>query len=299
MNKRRILPIFLVALAVCITSIYDTSTFADISKAVSNLTGRQTTAQTDANQLNVSFIDVGQGLSVLAVIDGEAMLYDTGEAPSATAVLEELNKTGVKNLRYLVLSHPHTDHIGAATEIMENIPVDTLISPKFTKEDMPTSATYRNILKSIDKNSINAIAAKTGDTYTLGNSATITVIEANPLHEAYNNKSIVMKLSLGEIDFLLTGDAEDKLLDELVGDTKIQNIEVVQTPHHGSRTSVCPELWEDILPQYGVISCGKSNSYMHPHTEVLELYKKLDITPLRTDKLGTVRISTDGQQLNF
>ena len=47
-------------------------------------------------------------------------------------------------------------------------------------------------------------------------------------------------------------------------------------------------------PQLAVISCGKDNSYGHPHRETLERLRAASVQVLRTDEVGTVHIALDG-----
>ncbi len=282
MNSRRkvFAAIFIVA-AVVVGVLMDSDL---VSSAQQWISGKAESA------IDVSFIDVGQGLSVLVTSGGEALLYDTGDSKASVAIQTELEHMGVKNLKYMVLSHPHADHIGSAADIIDKLPVGLVIAPKLAEDEIPTSAAYRKMLESIADNKVAATTAKEGATYSLGGTDNIKIVKASTKYKDYNNKSIVMTVSVGNRKLLLTGDAEDKILEELVGDKELYGVSVVQTPHHGSNTSTCNQLWEDIKPAYGVISCGKGNRYMHPHKEVLDLYDRLGVNTLRTDRLGTVRI---------
>lgn len=65
--------------------------------------------------------------------------------------------------------------------------------------------------------------------------------------------------------------------------------------HHGSKTSNSEDFINAISPEIAVISCGKDNSYGHPHQEVLDVFAKYDIKVLRTDMEGDIRIISDGE----
>jgi len=42
-----------------------------------------------------------------------------------------------------------------------------------------------------------------------------------------------------------------------------------QVPHHGSKSGWCRQLYHELMPAYGVVSCGLSNRYGHPSTKVV------------------------------
>lgn len=53
------------------------------------------------------------------------------------------------------------------------------------------------------------------------------------------------------------------------------------------------------MPQYAVISCGKGNSYGHPHEEVLSRLYDADVTLFRTDLQGDIVCTSNGSSVKF
>ena len=73
--------------------------------------------------------------------------------------------------------------------------------------------------------------------------------------------------------------------------------DVLKVGHHGSSSSTTYPWLRAVAPQYAVISCGKDNSYGHPHEETLSKLRDAEVEVLRTDKNGTIVFTTDGTSL--
>ena len=75
--------------------------------------------------------------------------------------------------------------------------------------------------------------------------------------------------------------------------------DVLKCGHHGSRTSTCEAFLKATNPTWAVISCGKDNSYGHPHQETLTRLDDDDVQVYRTDQLGTVIATSDGTNISW
>ena len=80
-----------------------------------------------------------------------------------------------------------------------------------------------------------------------------------------NDDSLVMRIRFGSTSFLLTGDMEKKIEQDLADAGLLEHDDVLKVGHHGSRTSSTPELLDLEHPAFGIISAGFDNSYGHPH----------------------------------
>ena len=76
----------------------------------------------------VHFLDVGQGDCSLIICDGKTMLIDAGENGNESDIIEYLNNQGVKTLTYFIATHPHSDHIGGAQEVINSFEVENIIN---------------------------------------------------------------------------------------------------------------------------------------------------------------------------
>jgi len=116
-----------------------------------------------------------------------------------------------------------------------------------------------------------------------------------PVGEPKNNDSLVMRVQFGERSFVLTGDVERAIEQEIEGG--MGHSDVLKVAHHGSKTSSTPALLDSLHPVFALISNGFENSYGHPHPDILARLAERGICVLRTDALGLISIRTDGRRL--
>ena len=106
----------------------------------------------------------------------------------------------------------------------------------------------------------------------------------------------MLRVRYGETAALFTGDAEATA--ERIALRALPHhyfkADVLKAGHHGSSSSTCDAFLAAVDPQLAVISCGKDNSYGHPHRETLERLHAASVQVLRTDEVGTVHIALDG-----
>lgn len=235
-------------------------------------------------------IDCGQADSILIKSSDDVILIDAGESKDATEIKKVLDNMGVKEISLLVATHPHSDHIGGMQEIVENYNIKKIIMSPQTH----TSKTYENLLNAIDAKGNTISVAEPGKEYSIGD-INIKVIGPCDDYDELNDNSVVMVASYGNIDMLLTGDAEftaEKDYVEYLDDS----IELLKVGHHGSDTSTSDNLLSIIEPEVALISCGIDNKYGHPCQETLDKFNKLNIPVYRTDLMGDIIIRTDGNK---
>ena len=113
-----------------------------------------------------------------------------------------------------------------------------------------------------------------------------------------NNNSLVLRLTWGEAEFLLTGDIGTEAEKLLLGSSQDLSADLLKVAHHGSGSSSCSEFLQAVNPAYAIISVGEDNRFGHPDETVLERLANLGVvTVLRTDQQGTIEFTTDGQRL--
>ncbi len=246
--------------------------------------------------LFVHYIDVGQGDAELIECNGEYMLIDAGENGGEASLIAYLREVGVKKLKYVVATHPHSDHLGGVAEVIEEFEVENVIMPKIPKSATPTTKTYRHFLDAVKKSGTKGIYAKLDSEYTIGDATFKILGPVNANTENLNDLSVVIKLTHGENTFFFSGDAEKEAERDLVeryGDEL--DCDVYKVAHHGSSTSSSKELMGVLTPEICIISCGEDNSYGHPHDETEELLYSITDKIYRTDICGTVIVSSDKQ----
>ncbi len=266
-------------------------------KAFEDGDGILTTSNTAS--ATVTFLDVGQGDSVLIQTDDATVLIDGGERDQGSVVWDDLQKYGVTTIDYVIASHPHSDHIGGLITVLNNaattsdLTVSAVILPDVPDESVPTTRTYELFLDGIDANGITPTFLSEKETLSLGTDASLQLIPppAGETYSSLNDYSIAAYLDCGGKTFLFTGDAEkEEEADWISTDafSGISDIDVFKAGHHGSRTSSSETLLVQMQPTYAVISCGVDNSYGHPHKEALQRLGSYCDTIYRTDTDGTV-----------
>lgn len=244
--------------------------------------------------LVISYLDVGQADSILIENNKETMLIDAGNNEDGKLLVKYFKEKGITNFKYLVGTHPHEDHIGGLDDIINNFEIETLYMP----DAITTTKTFTDVLDAIENKGIGYKVPKIEETFTLGE-ATIQVIYTGTDTKELNNTSIVLRLIFGETSFLFTGDAEDKVEKDILNNKLNIQADVLKVGHHGSRYSTTDEFLNSVNPKYAIISVGTGNSYKHPEDIVLNKLKDNNIEIHRTDKEGTIIVTSNGKNINI
>ena len=245
--------------------------------------------------LDVHFIDVGQGDSILAESDGHYMLIDAGENDQAGTVISYLKAEGVTKLDYVIGTHPHSDHIGGLDKVIDTFPVDKVFLPPVEH----TTKTFEDVLDSIASRGLKITKPKPGDSYDLGNASFTILSPVKDYGNDLNNWSVGIRLTYGDNSFVMCGDAENQAEEDIVNSGAVLKADVLKAGHHGSSTSTSDAFLKKVSPSWVVIQCGKGNSYGHPHKETMEKLKKAGCQILRTDEEGTITAFSDGKTITW
>lgn len=245
-----------------------------------------------AEELEIHFLDVGQGDCTLLFCGGEAMLIDAGDNNQGTRIQNYLQKQDVETLKYVVCTHPDEDHIGGMDVILYKFDCETIL---MTEEDKDTN-TYRDVADTMENRGYERTLPVVGQQYSLGD-ADFTILAPSGLSGDSNNNSVSLLLTHGSNRILFTGDAEEEEEEEMMDGGILSDVDVYKAGHHGSRTSSSEKLLETVSPEYAVISCGEGNSYGHPHAETMNQFRARGIQVFRTDEQGTIVMTSDGSEI--
>lgn len=253
-----------------------------------------------SNNMNVHFINVGQGDSILIQVNNKNLLIDSGPKDSKKDLINYLNNLNIKKIDFLLATHPHEDHIGNMAEIIKKYEIKAFYSPKVTT----TTKSFESMIDALKSKNLKINILKSGPTsIDLGENTTVSILSPNKDKyisgntENLNNYSPVILIKFGENKFLFTGDAEMEVEKEILSSNIDIKADVLKLGHHGSSTSTSEEFLNVVNPSIGVISVGEDNSYGHPHKEVLNLLNSKKIKILRTDIDGNIIISSDGKNI--
>ena len=231
------------------------------------------------------------------------MLIDCGESSESDVVISYLQEQNVSKIDYLVGTHPHSDHMGGMSVIVDTFEIGTFIMPYLPDDDIPTTKYFERLLVSLDENGVEITNAEVGEKINLGDSVADIIAPVSSEYSNTNNYSIGIILEHGENSFIFTGDAEDDAEEEMINNyaSNLRDIDVYKAGHHGSSTSSSDEFMAVIQPEYAVIMCGEGNSYGHPNDDAMERISEYvaDENIYRTDLYGTVVAESDGSTINF
>ena len=217
-----------------------------------------------ANQLEVTYLDVGQGDSIfIRLPDERTMLIDAGEKNNGPMIEDFLHDQEVDRIDFLIATHPHTDHIGGMETIVRSFEIGKIYMPKKSH----TSKTYESLLSAIQEKGLKISTAKAGVSILEEPGLSASILAPTKDYDDLNNSSAVIKLVYQDTSFLFTGDAEAESEEQIDGDVRV---DVLKIGHHGSQTSTSDFFLQKVSPTYAVISCGEGNSYGHPHPETLK-----------------------------
>lgn len=262
--------------------------------AAPNENVQQTIAQ--EKDLTASFIDVGQGdCEFIELPNGQTVLIDTGESGNEEKISSFIHNKGYSAIDYFIMTHPHADHIGSSAAIIKEFDIKNIYMPKKSH----TSKTFENMLDAVSEKGYSLKTAKAGVSLLKDDSLRMEFLA--PVSENYgdlNNYSAVLRIKFKNNAFLFMGDAE-KLSENEILNAYPQDLkaDVIKIGHHGSSTSSGEEFIKSVSPKFAVISCGRNNSYSHPHSETISLLNKMGINIYRTDESGTITVTSDGDNI--
>lgn len=275
--------------------------------------------------LSIDMLDVGQGDGIFVQSrDGTSYLFDGGSLDVKNVgkyrILPFLKARGISCLDYVVVSHCDRDHISGIKELIElsdnTFSIKCLVMPDIVNKegeksyielvnlaiDKGVSVMYMTQGMSIDSKQLNVTCLHPCKGYE---------------YEESNDYSAIYKVWVDGFSMLMMGDAGEKtekcLMEDIneindineikkineisaqeVGSLNspfsLRNISVLKVGHHGSKSSTSQEFLQEITPMVSLISCGKDNSYGHPHEKTLLRLKEVDSAVYRTDECGAIEV---------
>ena len=253
--------------------------------------------------LEVVFVDVGQGdaayistpLNRQIVVDGGPGRLDM------VRFLGEHMPPGDRTLDLVVLTHPNADHLTGLLETMERYEVGAVLE-RPVDYDGPVYAAWRELAAEEGALVLEAVPGRRIET---GDGVVVQVLGPpsrllSGTESDVDNASVVVRVSYGEVSFLLTGDMFSEAEAALAATGRDLESDVLKVGHHGSRTSSSRDFLDAVRPSVAVVSAGAGNSFGHPHAETLEELGRY-VSPemvLKTFERGDVRFVTDGETLH-
>lgn len=262
----------------------------------------------DYGGMQITMLDVGQGDSVLIETKEHQFLLIDGGSTSRSSVGKYVITSAAKyygtgRIDYIFVTHMDEDHVNGIRELMElseqgGIEIGCLVLPLAGKdndafgypkleelaEEAGIPVLYIRRGEAIESKSMRLECLYPGNTFTFSDA---------------NNNSMVLQLTMGDVRMLFMGDLErqgEKVLCDIYAEapaasaSTVTGYDVLKVGHHGSSGASSTELLEWINPDYALISCGKNNTYGHPHAEALERLQAIGAEIYRTDCEGAIII---------
>lgn len=249
-------------------------------------------------ELLLTMIDVGQADAFLFRQNGKTALVDCGTRSSGKDVANYLKSNNIERIDYLFGTHPHDDHMGGMYDIITNVKVGKVIIPE-VEAGLVTSNWYLKLMNELKSKEYTVEYPKVGSVYSLGDAKIKVIGPISKETSNLNNYSTVLKVSFGEMDIVMTGDAEKAVEDELLEAGTDLSAEILKLGHHGSDTSTSIAFLNAVNPNYALISSGVGNKYDHPLPSTMENLKQRKITVYRTDESGTVELIITNNDVQF
>ncbi|MCK5416563.1 MBL fold metallo-hydrolase [Candidatus Parcubacteria bacterium] len=253
------------------------------------------------NELEVDFLDIGQGDSVLIQTTyGQNIIIDGGPDDSVLDELEKVLPWWDKKIDLMVLTHPHSDHVTGLIYVLDKYEIGKIMYTGVNH----TAPGYLEWLEKIKNKNIEILLIDQQQKIELGKESFLEILYPNTslLHKEIdnlNNTSVIVKLTHGETKFLFAGNAEKEIEKELLENKVDLNADVFKVSHHGSNDSNTEEFLKAISPKYAIIQVGKNNKFHHPHSRIIKRLERTGAKIFRNDVDGLVKVFSDGENIRI
>ena len=216
----------------------------------------------------ITFIDVDQGDSTLIRYKNKNLLIDTGGKINIDLAKECLipyfHKRKIRKLDAVIITHLDYDHYGALNSLNKYFDVSSI----YYAEDF--------LNKENNMMNICGLNIRNLNHYHISNNT--------------NDTSGVYRFDIKDKKILIMGDAPKEVEYKLIEEKADIDVDILRVGHHGSKTSTSIDFLKKTSPEYTIISCGLSNRYKFPNTQVLDNISKIETTLLRTDLCGSISL---------
>lgn len=254
-------------------------------------------------KLHVVFCDVGQGDAIfIRTPQGSDILIDGGPDDSVLACLGKHMPIWDRTIEIMILTHPHADHFTGLFAVLKNYKIKSFVS-----EDLDNKTVgFNSLMDKIKEQKIPVRFVFAGDRFILKDGVVLKIVgptgellsQMSPnglIGESGEQASLESILTYGRFSTFLTGDSQALELEEMLKLIQHDNLDVLQAPHHGSKTGLSQEILDILSPKIVAISVGENNKYGHPAPFILDLLKSNNIKIFRTDQNGDIEIISDGK----
>lgn len=249
--------------------------------------------QPSADTLEVHMLDVGDADCLLVRQSDACMLIDAGDPADADRIVSYLHTQGVRRIDYLVLTHPHADHIGSMTRIVQAFEIGEYLYGALSEElEVETRGVLQYRLETALKEAgVLCTEVGNGAERRLGN-ATLTVYPQPSGLADINEYSVVSRVTFGGEALLCMGDCGEARETALLGSGADIAASLIKLGHHGAYTETQRRFLKRVGAKAALIPCGADDA--HPSDETRQILAELNIDAYCSDECGTVVATTRG-----
>lgn len=240
--------------------------------------------------LEIYYFYVGQADCILVKDKNVTMLIDAGNNDDGKLICNYLKELKISKIDYLIGTHAHEDHIGGLDNVIKNFSIGTIYMP--SKET--NTRTFEDVINAVKNKNLKIKTPKIGEKFKLAD-AECEIVYVDNDSEDLNESSIVIQMVHGEKKYLFTADI-GSVSEETVA---WEDVDVLKVAHHGSRKSSSEKFLKQTRPEFAIISLGKENEYGYPHSEAMKRLKNAKAEIYRTDKDGTILLTSDGNEIKI
>lgn len=269
-------------------------------------------------ELNVTMLDVGQGECVgIETREHHVYLVDAGSTSKKKTgqyqIIPWLKYIGTRSVEGIFITHWDEDHISAVGELLEwskssRVKIRRIFLPDVALKD----EVLETLLQQIEEANVSVEYLSAGERMTDG-ALQISCLHpyAKKVPEDRNDASLVLRLSQGDFQMLLTGDLERSGEDWLVEQARpaveqpqpaAQNplrCTILDAGHHGASNATGEALLDLAQPELVLISCGKNNRYGHPAPETLKRLEERGIRWYSTAEVGAIQVQVGKKKVKI
>lgn len=254
-----------------------------------------TASAATCDDLIVHFLNVGQGDSILIQFAGKNALVDGGDSYAGSKVSSYLKANGIKKIDLLALTHSHPDHIGGLKAILNNFEVTRAIDGG----EANVSRAYDSYVDLINKKKIKHDIVNAGQPIDFDSSIKIEVLSPKMHYEKIDDDSLVLRVTYGNISFLLMGDAGLDVENSLLNSNISLKSDILKVANHGSDNATSIDFISNVRPEAAIIEVGKYNVYGYPSQKTLSALQSAGSKVYRTDLDGDIVVTTDGKSYSL
>ena len=241
------------------------------------------------SEFRFSVLKIGKADAIIMKTQNNSIIIDCGEKNDGDEILELLSENGINSVDYLFITHFDKDHVGGATEVIDNIEINHIITPDYKG----TNDEYESYIAAITENNIIPIALTDNMSFVLDD---VLFEVYPPMEKSYsesdNDFSIAVSVTHGDNNFLFTGDAEETRLTEILFQTDIK-YDFLKVPHHGRFNKFTEQFIGSVSPAYSVITCSKKNPADEQTVNALEAIG----SSIYYTEDGDIDVSSDGSEI--